>query len=522
MDKTLSEERMVDEAAVAEQVKRAVAVLLPPGEEITLESPLSGSGLSSLTMTRLWFALRKEPGVDVGVQRLASCATVGELVDHVLKELRSGGERQAPEVTVDTAGRDEPYPVTELQQTYLIGKDPEQSADPVGCQGYREFTLRGVDPVRLGTAWNKVVEHNEALRVVFTPDGRQRIQRDTPSVPTPVHERTELSEEDFDRHVREVRSRLSHSRYPAGTWPTFTIEFSAGPDDRTVVHLSMDASITDAHGLTVALDEWWQWYQNPGRTIAAKPLNVRDCVIALTRLPDQEDRQAYWDQRLADLPPGPVPTKPTTEYRRTPLGGSLDAQQWKVVRDLAASWNVSSTALVLTVFADTIARPNNGQPFSVVLTTNNRAWLPDEAKGTIGPLTSWIVSPLRRTIGMPFQDAVRMVHEYLWADLEHAAVPEVLALRKMNVRGPQHPVVFTSLLNTLQATESGLFDAMTYAISQTTGVALDHQMWEKGGELRFRWDVLEAAFEPGVVRELFDKFVAALGELSAAGAAYVR
>ena len=56
---------------------------------------------------------------------------------------------------------------------------------------------------------------------------------------------------------------------------------------------------------------------------------------------------------------------------------------------------------------------------------------------------------------------------------------------------------------------------MTYATSQTTGVALDHQMWELGGELHIRWDVVEEQFPPGAVRTAFCYFLNMLEGLTA-------
>ena len=69
----------------------------------------------------------------------------------------------------------EPFPLTDIQQAYLVGRAGELELGRVGCHAYREFERREVDLPRLQQAWNRVVARHPMLRAVFTEDGRQRV-----------------------------------------------------------------------------------------------------------------------------------------------------------------------------------------------------------------------------------------------------------------------------------------------------------------------------------------------------------
>ena len=472
----------VDEDELLDRVRGLVAGLMPPGTVVGPDTGLREHGLESLAVTRLWFLLRKEFGVDIPVPWLGAGPTVAALADRVRAEQRPGQPTAEP-ATPPATDRFAAFPLTDLQQAYLIGRDPQLTGDPVGCHIYREFTVDGLDADRLCTAWRRVVDAHDMLRMVVTPDGRQRIQQQAPQFAVPVHDAAGTAAE-FAARVAAVRDRLAHRRYEAGSWPMHTVEVSRGPGGRGVVHVSIDALLTDGHGLAVILDDWWRCYADPEHRIDQPELTVRDCVVGLAAPDGSRERHLdYWADRLAGMPPGPdlVGPEPGARpdgYRRSALTGSLDREQWRVLRGIAVDWGVSPTALVLTLFAEAFGWQRVRRPFSVVLTTNHRARLADEADTVVGPFTSSIVVPLPDTLDRPLRAAATAVHEQLWQDLDHAAVSSVAALRAARakdrtVAAADLPVVFTSLLGTGRSADAGFAGSVSYALSQTAGVALD-------------------------------------------------
>ncbi|MFD7275453.1 amino acid adenylation domain-containing protein [Streptomyces sp. NPDC059862] len=491
----------------SERLLRILAEVIP-GEEPTLDLALREQGLESLALTRVWFRLRKEFGVDVPVSWLRRCATPAELLARI--EAEQGGATTAP-VAADPATRYEPFPLTDLQQAYLVAKDPQSGGDTIGCHVYREFELDDVDVAALEAAWHRVVRHHDMLRAVITPDGRQRVQEHVDPPPLAVADMADAP---------AVRRRLSHRRYEPGEWPMHTVEVSRDPaGGRAVVHLSIDVLLIDGHGLGVILDDWWHCYRNAGHRLAAPELTVRDCVLDLAaqrRTPEYRTHLDHWTGHLADLPDGPsVGAAADGPAVRSALTARVDREQWQAVGRLAAQWEVSPTALVLTLFAETFGRQRDARPLSLVLTTSHRSRLPAESDDLVGPFTSSLVLPLPSTLDRPLRDAVQEVHQRLWEGLDHSLVSGVAALRALRARdrtapAPSLPVVFTSMLGTGRAGADGFAGSVGYAVSQTTGVALDHQMWERDGELHVRWDAVPERFAPGELDDLFAGFVNSL------------
>ncbi|MCT7354815.1 condensation domain-containing protein, partial [Streptomyces sp. 15-116A] len=416
--------------------------------------------------------------------------------------------------------RHEPFGLTALQEAYLVGGAPEFTADSVGCHLYREFEVDGLDPERLRAALRETVLDHDMLRAEIT-DGRQLVRRTPPEAAEPPFRVHETTEAERDRQVRRVRDDLAHRCRAPGTGPLFAVEVSWVPGGTSVVHLDVDALLTDGRGLETLLADWWRHYTGrPGR--AAEPdtgrPSVRDCVTALLArrgTPAHRAALEHWRRRLDRLPPGPdLFGTPTGAGRRFPLTAELDAHEWRSLRRRAAEAGVSPTSLLLTVFARVLGR-GSGSPFSLVLTVSERTRLPAAADRLIGPFTSNLVFPVPEEAlgGGPVDEAAGEVHRLLWSDLGYTAVSGVEALRALR-SAPALPVVFTSMLDLAEETE-GFPAAPGYAVSETSGVHLDHQLRVRGGRLHLRWDVNEAALPRGRAERLFSAYVNALHLLAA-------
>ncbi|MFB7668626.1 amino acid adenylation domain-containing protein [Kitasatospora sp. NPDC056138] len=518
-------QRSADE--VADIVLDLLHELLPAGTEVSGTVPLSSLGLSSLAAARLVMELENRLGVEVPLRLLGDCHDPGELARRLAALVPDGRAPAAPVVRARPAERGDPFPLTPIQQAYTVGKYVELGPDAVGCHQYLEFGVEGLDDTgvaRLRAAWRRVVEHHGMLRSTVSGGVLQRVSEDAP--PEGMTVRQAESPEEFEARVAEARQRLSHHRYPPGAWPAYRIEVTRTADGRAVVHFSVDAMLTDGHGLEVLLDDWWHWYRDPGWEPEPVPFSVRDCVLALARhrtTPAYRADAEYWTRRLAELPPGPrvlasaAATRPDGPdcFLRTPRTGRLDAKDWQALREGALDWGVSPTSLVLTVFTEVLGGADPDGPLTLVLTASDRLRLPAAADRLVGPFTSTVVfvTEARPTTA----DAARTVHRLLWEDLGHAAVSGIEALRERRP-GEQLPVVFTSMVDTSRPDRPvGSFaDGIRYAVSQTSGVALDHQMWERDGGLDFRWDVAERLFADGLADRLFAAFEAALRRVAGA------
>lgn len=501
--------------------------------DLTDSASLRGVGLSSIMAARLTIEIYDRYAVEAPAEWLSESATVARLAEFVraaMLESSDGtaGPRSGPVAVAPNAAQGaEPFPLTPVQEAYLVGKHAPAGSDRVGCHHYREFELTAPNVPRLRLAWAAVVDHHEMLRSVQT-GAEQRIDPPGREWEMPHHDRESVSAPQFTEHLEAVRSRMSHRGYPAEASPLFAVETSGGPDGRCVVHLSMDGLVTDGYGLELVLDHWGRLYHDPGMTLPAPPLSARDCLLALADLRRSAafrvDRE-YWTTSAAGLPAGPAavgvtdppPVPAGVCRRRVPLEAVLTPAQWARLGERSVGWGVSATSLVLTVFAEALARMGGDDSFTLVVTTSDRMRLPSGTQQLVAPLTSTMLLPVHLTAGDALATAAAAVHHRLWEGLGHSAVSGVEVLRAFRPGGgrpaaPPLPVVFTSMLDLRPRRHpEGFGGQLTYAVSQTSAVALDHQMWEEeDGSLRLRWDTVPELFAAGQLEALFAAFVNAL------------
>ncbi|MCW1097520.1 amino acid adenylation domain-containing protein [Streptomyces sp. RS2] len=492
---------------------RLLAEVRPDGAEALPPGGLADWGLTSLALTRLWAGIRREFGLDLPPARLAA-ATLDELTAAVAA--KSAGTAPRPAAGIRTDER-EPFPVTDLQQAYLVAKGSDLGGETVGCHLYREFAVHDLDPGRLRQAWQDLIDQHGMLRAVVDDDGLQHIRPAADDWRMPVHGPGDAEDRDT------VRARLSHRCYRPGEWPLFAVEVTrteTGPD---IVHLSLDTLITDGHGYAVLLQQWHRRYHHPEQPLPAAGPSVAELVPALLAERGSDAHRAdlaYWDAELAGLPPGPGLVAPAPRIRppadgcreRRPLDAELPAGRWRALTARALRLGVSPTALVLALFAETLDRRAPQRRTALVVTTSHRPYLAAGTQHLVGPFTSTAVLVLEREADESLDEQAAAVHARLGEHLRHGLVSGVEALRGQRTGRPAPAVVFTSLLDVgpPPGVAGGFGAAIEYGVSQTTDVALDHQMWEQDGALRYRWDIDPTRFAPGAVETAFAAFGNAL------------
>ncbi|MFC7556730.1 hypothetical protein ACFQU7_37720 [Pseudoroseomonas wenyumeiae] len=79
-------------------------------------------------------------------------------------------------MTPDPAARHEPFPLTEIQQAYWLGRDTGFELGNVATHGYLEADCLGLDLPRFEQAWQRLVERHDMLRMVVLPGGMQQVR----------------------------------------------------------------------------------------------------------------------------------------------------------------------------------------------------------------------------------------------------------------------------------------------------------------------------------------------------------
>jgi amino acid adenylation domain-containing protein/non-ribosomal peptide synthase protein (TIGR01720 family) len=441
-------------------------------------------------------------------------------------------QRSLPSLRADLEGRYQPFPLTDIQQAYLIGRNDTFEIGNVSCQGYTEFESDNLDLERYNLALQRLIERHDMLRAIVHPHGQQQILASVPAYQIPVVDLRGQSSEKVAAQLEAIRQRMSHQVLPTDRCPLFEICASRLDDRRTRIHFSIDALIADQWSLQILFQELDALYQNPDAALSPIEISFRDYVLTELSLQTEEFYQRakeYWLNRIPTLPPAPdlplaqnpaLLTKP--KFQR--MSATLSPPQWMQLKNRAKKAGITPSGILLTAFVDILKFWGKTSKFTLNLTLFNRLPLHPQVNQLVGDFTSMTLLEVKESAPATFAERARSLQEQLWADLEYRHFSGVRVLRELSrSQGGKTkaiaPIVFTSTLtldnlsqdNTAIANQTG---ETVYGITQTPQVWLDHQVFEQAGTLVFNWDVVAELFPPGLLDDMFSAYCHLLQRLA--------
>lgn len=439
------------------------------------------------------------------------------------------GPPALPARAADEAHRHDPFPVTDIQLAYLIGREAVREGGGFGCQVHWEFSHPGIDLDRLRGACERLVSRHDMLRAVFMPDATQKVMPpdQVTSIPLSMVDWSDLNPADAEVKRQALAGQLLSRNFDAARWPLFELVVSRGPkDDR--LHLALDLLIADGPSLILMLDDLARFYEGAEPADPPPSFQFRDYVLA-TRGEDDKAR-AYWERRLDTLPEAPQlpyqPGKPpSTVVRR--LERVLPPAAWSDFQRHAASNGLTVNAALIAAFSGSLAHWSSHSSFCLNVTLAARKPLHPDVSRLVGDFTQNILLAVPERAGDRFADYAQRIAAQLLADCEHgdfSAVSVMRLLSQKHRRPVSMPIVFTSLLGYGGILKrKARIDAMGRYVrgaTRTPQVLLDAQVLEAEDGLHISWDVMEGWLAPDLLADMFAGFTACTERLATEEAAW--
>src|SRR5712692_7028505 len=424
----------------------------------------------------------------------------------------------------------QPFPLTDLQAAHFVAKHIPES-DPVGAHMYLEFPVVDLDVDRLERAWRQLLDIHPMLRARIDRDGTQSVPINAPVFSIACYE-VAADPKALDQHLEVVRAEMSHRVYQPGDWPLFDIRVTRVPGSASRVHVSMDSWIVDGASASLLYRQWRLLYDSLNAELPAPEATFRDFVLSMKAFEGSIGHRRcvdYWVQKLRDWPEGPqLPYRRTDDanpkvdaHRRRRLHWVCAPDSWSRLKTIVAAEGVSPSVAVLGVFAEQLRSFGWGDRFSLVLTHYNRPRLHPQIDQIVGPFSSTGIFIVDHRPEWSFADHLHDYQRQLWRDLDHGYVSGVAAMRfaAEGVRAQLIPVVFTSALGIGYATQSAAnwLDDVDYTVSQTPGIDIHFQTYERTDGLHLACDVAYERFEPGLIDALFESVCLNLSQVASAG-----
>ncbi|MFC5722990.1 amino acid adenylation domain-containing protein [Streptomyces gamaensis] len=435
-----------------------------------------------------------------------------------------------PRLVPDPARRHEPFPLTDTQQAYLLGRTDLFELGNVSTHAYYEFE-GPLDLPRFTAAWQALMARHDVLRLVIDPErGEQRVLPQAPPVPLRTVDLRGADEGRVARELAAIRERMSHQVLPVDGRPLFSLVAARLTEETWRVHADFDALILDYLSWKLLLADLDVLYADPGAELPELEATFRDYVLAEAATRDSDAHQRslrYWTERLPDFPAAPrlpLAKDPSTVHRPRFTGrrGRMDAARWERLRTRAAHAGLTPTGLTLAAFAEVIGVWSDSSRFALNVPRMNRLPLHPQAERVLGEFASFSLLEVDLRTGGSFAERAARVQHRIWEDLAHQHVSGVTLLRELvRVQGGFHgalmPVVLTSTIG-LRGGEKPLLGGRLrelFTISQTPQVCLDVQIDEHEGELYVNWDAVEELFPDGLMDDMFHAFWTLLERLEA-------
>lgn len=483
------------------------------GSAIGPEDGFFELGGHSLLATQLVSRVRGLLGVDVPLRTFIDRPTIRGLARAVDAARGATGEAPSeplPVIVPDPDAASEPFPLTDVQQAYWIGRTGAFDIGNVGMHGYEEFEATGLDLPRLERAFRRLIQRHGMLRAVVLPRGEQQILSQVPEYVVATQDVRGLPAQEVEEALAATRGAMSHQVFVPERWPLFELRATFLDGDRTRLHYSIDGLITDARSSNLLLRELSALYRDPEVALPEPELSFRDYVLAETSLEETELYQraeAYWLERVPEF--APAPELPLARDPRTidaprfhRVSGTLDREQWDQVKAAATGRGITPTALLIAAYSEAMATWSRNRRFTLNLPMANRLPLHPGVDAVVGDFTSVTLLEVDASGTDSFAERARAVRNQLLTDIDHRLFSGVRVLREMRKVRPDAamPAVFTSLFLD-HGQDTGIGEEV-FSISQTPQVWIDAQVFESDGRLVLDIDAVDELFPTGLVASI--------------------
>ncbi|WP_036772228.1 non-ribosomal peptide synthetase [Photorhabdus australis] len=411
----------------------------------------------------------------------------------------------------------QPFPLTEVQQAYLVGRHPGFALSGVGAHFFIEYRIEQLDVQRLNRVLNRLIQRHPVLRTVVI-NGQQQILKDVPTFSVKRHQFTDITEADT------LRERLSHQVLDASHWPVFDFQLAQDHSPISRLFVSLDNLLLDGLSMQILLAELEQLYLDEQHELPSLKVTFRDCVLRQQQTPIHQNSLQYWQEQVKTLPLAPqLPLRIAPESVQSPrfvrYSDRLSAHEWNQLKQHAAPHQITPSALLIAAYAAVLSAFSTRPELTLNLTLFDRPHWHEDINHILGDFTS--LSLLAWHPENNWLLSARRLQQQLWQDLDHRHISAIRVMRELaQSRGPDAaimPVVFTSALGTHEGQFLSRSSWMkpVWGISQTPQIWLDHQVYESDNELCLNWDAVEELFEPHQLQNMFNRYMALLRTLAA-------
>lgn len=415
-------------------------------------------------------------------------------------------------IIIDRTNRFEPFPLTDVQSAYLLGRSKTFEYGGVACHVYLEICYAELETQKVREIWNAITRKYDMLHAIINESGYQQVMKEVPELEIPDWDLVKYPEKaaEFEKFRKEMGNRA----YTVGKWPMFGLAVSHN-NENAILHFSIEFLLADWTSIWKLVAEFEAAYFDGFPVTGEEEISFRDYLIAEKKLKatvKYEKEKKYWMDRIENLPDAPeLPKLPSTEAKDA-FGRKflrIPADAWNRMKARAKQYGLTPTVPILSCYADVLAKWSRNKRFCINMTVLNRLPVHEKVMDIVGDFTSLSLLEVDCSAKENFLARTRKINGQLFEDLDNRLFSGVEVMREISRQrkktGLSMPIVYTSAIG-LADSGTPLRGDFVGGISQTPQTFIDCQVMDCAFGLQVNWDYREGVFPSGVLDAMFETF----------------
>lgn len=179
------------------------------GKKLDIDDNYFSLGGDSLTATQIIGSLRNQYNINVSIRNIFENPSILELARFIDKNTTELPEENKAQLFVDKEEEYKPFPLTNVQFAYWIGRKGAFNMGRVSTHCYFEFECEDLDIPKFQKVWNDMIIHHGMLRDVVCESGEQKILKEVPMYLIQTASLVGFEEKVQEEYLTQVRKEMS-------------------------------------------------------------------------------------------------------------------------------------------------------------------------------------------------------------------------------------------------------------------------------------------------------------------------
>lgn len=489
-------------------------------ENIGVDNNYFSIGGDSLIATSIIGKIRNKLGIKLSIRDIFENPTVNKLAIFINNNKCKEVENEQL-IVPDKDSLYEPFPLTDVQMAYWIGRQGAYKLGNVSTHCYFEFDIENLDFIKLQNIINQMIKFHQSLRTIILDSGKQQILENNPEFLINFNDLTYLDDELKDRTLEQIRGDLSHRIIDLSKFPNFDFKVVKIGDNLYRLYIGIDNTILDGWSMFKFLKEIKLRYDG---NFVEKNIDIsfRDYVLYKkeNRKVKLEKDRKYWLDRLDSFPVdtnflGARTDISNTNQKFSRIKDKINKKDWLKIKEIGKDNNLTPTSILLTIFSIIISKYSNTDRFVINVTQFVRENAHPQINDIMGDFTELCLLEVNINKEKSIIENAKEIQNQLLNDMAHSSyssIDFIREIRKIKKVEEVAPIVFTSGLGMGEISTSDFLGNNSYSISQTPQVWIDHQIMEVNGDLILSFDRVEEIINKPLITRIIDQYNKLLSE----------